>query len=130
MTVLPFVLCHAGATSTAFLLHAQDAYALYVGDTGADEAEHCDNLYRLWQAIAPLAGQAKLRGMFVEISYPDPRTITHLYGHLTPQWLMKELRRLAALVNPQQPTDALSGVTVIVSHIKPRLQQAQSERAD
>ncbi len=125
MTVRPFALCHAGVTSTAFLLHAQDAYALYVGDTGADEAEHCDNLYRLWQAIAPLARQAKLRGMFVEISYPDPRTITHLYGHLTPQWLMQELRQLAALVNVQQPTDALRGVTVIVSHIKPSLQHAQ-----
>jgi 3',5'-cyclic-nucleotide phosphodiesterase len=125
MTVRPFALCHAGVTSTAFLLHAQDAYALYMGDTGADEAEHCDNLHRLWQAIAPLVRQAKLRGMFVEISYPDPRAITHLYGHLTPQWLMQELRHLAALVNAQQLTDALRGVTVIVGHIKPSLQHAQ-----
>ena len=126
LTVQPYALSHAGVTSTAFLLHAQDAYALYIGDTGADEAEHCDNLYRLWQAIAPLVRQAKFRGMFVEISYPDPRATTHLYGHLTPQWLMQELRRLAALVDVQQPTEALRGVTVIVSHIKPSLQHAQS----
>jgi 3',5'-cyclic-nucleotide phosphodiesterase len=61
----------------------------------------------------------------VEISYPDPRTLTDLYGHLTPQWLLHELRQFAAVVNAQQPTEALRGVTVIVSHIKPSLQHAQ-----
>jgi len=129
LTVRPFVLCHAGAPLTAFLLQTQGRYALYVGDTGPDEVEHCDNLYQVWHAIAPLVRRGTLRGLFLEISYPDRRDITQLYGHLTPLWLMKELRRLAALVNPQQPTDALSGLTVIVSHIKPTLQRTQSERA-
>jgi 3',5'-cyclic-nucleotide phosphodiesterase len=128
LTVTPFVLCHAGAPSTAFLLQAKGAYALYMGDTGPDEAEQCDNLYQVWQAITPLIRQGSLRGLFLEISYPNGRNVTQLYGHLTPLWLMKELHRLAALVNPQQPTSALSGITVIVSHIKPTLQRVQSER--
>ncbi len=128
LTVIPFVLCHAGAPSTAFLLQAKGAYALYVGDTGPDEAEQCDNLSQVWQSITPLIRQGSLRGLFLEISYPNGRDVTQLYGHLTPLWLMKELHRLAALVNPQQPTSALSGITVIVSHIKPTLQRVQSER--
>jgi 3',5'-cyclic-nucleotide phosphodiesterase len=129
LTVMPFALCHAGEPSTAFLLQAHDAYALYVGDTGPDEAEHCDSLRQVWQAIAPLVRQGRLRGMFVEISYPDPRDRAHLYGHLTPGWLMQELHQLAALVNPHHPTDALRGVTVFVSHIKPTLQRAQPARS-
>ena len=128
LTVIPFVLCHSGAPSTAFLLQAKGAHALYVGDTGPDEAEQCDNLYQIWQSIAPLIRQGSLRGLFLEISYPNGRNVTQLYGHLTPLWLMKELHRLAALVNPHQPTSALSGITVIVSHIKPTLQRGQSER--
>jgi len=128
LTVLPFVLCHAGAPSTAFLLQAKGAYALYVGDTGPDEAEQCDNLYQVWQSITPLVQQGSLRGLFLEVSYPNGRNVTQLYGHLTPLWLMKELHRLAALVNPQHPTRALRGITVIVSHIKPTLQRVQSER--
>ena len=44
LTVRPFALCHGGEPSTAFLLHANGAYALYVGDTGPDEVEHCDHL--------------------------------------------------------------------------------------
>jgi 3',5'-cyclic-nucleotide phosphodiesterase len=42
---------------------------------------------------------------------------------------MAELRHLAALVDAQRPTQALRGITVLVSHIKPTLQCAQTERA-
>jgi 3',5'-cyclic-nucleotide phosphodiesterase len=111
------------------LLHANGAYTLYAGDTGPDEAERCDNLHQVWKAIAPLVREGRLRGMFMEISYPDERALTHLYGHLTPRWLMAELHHLAALVDVQRPTEALRGVTVLVSHIKPTLQRVQPERA-
>jgi 3',5'-cyclic-nucleotide phosphodiesterase len=129
LTVTPFPLCHSGGPSTAFLLHARGAYALYVGDTGPDEAEHCEALHDLWRASAPLVRQGVLRGIFLEISYPDERDVNHLYGHLTPHWLMAELRRLAALVDADQPIKALEGLTVLVSHIKPSHQRAHLERA-
>jgi 3',5'-cyclic-nucleotide phosphodiesterase len=129
LTVTPFPLCHAGEPSTAFLLHAQGASALYVGDTGPDAVEHCDALHDLWQVSAPLVRQGTLRGIFVEVSYPDEREVSRLYGHLTPRWLMVELHRLAALVSPDEPTTALRGLTVMVSHIKPSYHRAHLERA-
>jgi 3',5'-cyclic-nucleotide phosphodiesterase len=128
LTVRPFELCHAGGSSTAFLLHANEAYALYLGDTGPDEAEQCDKLQHVWQAIAPLVQQGRLRGVFLEISYPDPRESNRLYGHLTPRWVMTELQRLATLVDAQRPNEALQEVTVIVTHIKPMLQRGPSVR--
>ena len=100
-----------------------------MGDTGPDEAEHCDALRQVWQAIAPLVQRRQLRGIFIESSYPNGRDFSHLYGHLTPKWLLRELHRLAMLVSPQQPTDALRGITVLITHIKPTLQRVQEERA-
>ena len=41
---------------------------------------------------------------------------------------MTELHQLAALVDAQQSTDALKGVTVLVSHIKPTLQRSPDAR--
>jgi 3',5'-cyclic-nucleotide phosphodiesterase len=128
LTVRPFELCHAGEPSTAFLLHAHGAYALYVGDTGPDEVEHCDRLQQVWTYIAPLVRRGILRGLFVEISYPDPRAPNQLYGHLTPRWLMAELQRLAVVVDAQRPTEAVRRLTVIIGHIKPTLQRGRSAR--
>jgi 3',5'-cyclic-nucleotide phosphodiesterase len=128
LTVRAFELCHAGGPSTAFLLRADNVYALYLGDTGPDEAEHCDKLQQLWQAIAPLVQQGKLRGLFIEISYPDPRESNRLYGHLTPRWLMIELQRLASLMSAECASEAMRRLTVIVTHIKPTLQRGPSAR--
>ncbi|MGE0822282.1 MAG: MBL fold metallo-hydrolase [Candidatus Binatia bacterium] len=128
LAVRPFALCHAGGPSTAFLLRTNETYALYLGDTGPDEIEKCHNLQQLWQTVAPLVQQKKLRGIFSEISYPDPRESARLYGHLTPRWLMTELQQLARMVNPQQPTTALRDLTVIVTHIKPTFQRGPSPR--
>jgi 3',5'-cyclic-nucleotide phosphodiesterase len=128
LAVRPFELCHAGGPSTAFLLRADEAYALYLGDTGPDEAEQCDKLQQVWRAIAPLIRQGELRGVFLEISYPDPRESNRLYGHLTPRWVMTELQRLAALVDAGRPAGALRELTVIVTHIKPTLRRGLSTR--
>ena len=127
--VTPFELCHSGVTSTAFLVRAAEDYALYFGDTGPDEAEKCDKLQHIWQTIAPLVRENKLRGIFLESSYPDPRDAKQLFGHLTPSWMMKELHRLAEAVDPKQPATALNGLLVMVTHIKPSL-QADTPRSD
>ncbi|GAK49649.1 3',5'-cyclic-nucleotide phosphodiesterase [Candidatus Moduliflexus flocculans] len=129
LNVTPFELCHSGVTSTAFLVRTQDDYALYFGDTGPDDAEKCEKLQHVWQTIAPLVREKKLRGIFLESSYPDPRDAKQLFGHLTPAWMMKELRRLAEAVDPQQPATALKGLFVMVTHIKPSL-QADTPRRD
>ena len=128
MSVIPFELCHSGVTSTAFFIKSDGYFMLYLGDTGPDEIEKCDRLNRVWQYTAPLVRKGKLSGIFLEISYPDPRNTKQLYGHLTPLWAMKELQRLADMVNPQRPTEALRGLKVVVTHIKPSLDTDMSNR--
>ena len=40
-------------------------------------------------ALGPLVEQKKLKGMIIETSYPNGVEDKHLYGHLTPAWLLK-----------------------------------------
>ncbi|MCW5870852.1 MAG: 3',5'-cyclic-nucleotide phosphodiesterase, partial [Candidatus Eremiobacteraeota bacterium] len=77
---------------------------------------------------APLIRDGRLRGIMLESSYPDGREPGQLFGHLTPEWLMKELRRLARLVDANQPQRALTGLKVAVTHIKPSLEKGKPPR--
>jgi 3',5'-cyclic-nucleotide phosphodiesterase len=118
--VQAFPLSHQNPTeSTAFLLEYLDAFVLYVGDTGADELEGTNNLESLWLAIAPLLRDDKLKGMFLECSYPDEQEDSKLYGHLNPKWLFKELSHLAVITDSINPETALKGLPVIITGIKP-----------
>ena len=124
MSVVPFVLSHSnGYPSTAFLIHSDGNYVVYFGDTGADELEKADKVQQVWTYIAPLVRDKKLRGIFLEVSYPNEVPDDSLFGHLTPKWMMTELHNLAKLVSPEQPDDALTGLKVVVTHIKPSLKQ-------
>lgn len=62
-----------------------------------------------------------MRGIFIETSYPDERSDSMLFSHLTPTWLMHAFRKLAGLVDSNNPQKALSGLNVIITHIKPDL---------
>ncbi|WP_090157155.1 MBL fold metallo-hydrolase [Dyadobacter soli] len=116
MSVQAFPLSHSKPyTSTAFLVKHQDEYVLYFGDTGPDEVEQADYMKRVWAAVAPLVKAGKLKGVFLEVSYPNAQPDRHLYGHLTPNWFMKEFEVLAALVGKEH----LRNLNVIVTHIKP-----------
>lgn len=128
MRVTPFPLSHAGVVSTAFLIRHDEFYILYFGDTGPDKVEKGDNMKRIWKKIAPLVKEKKLRGIFLESSYPDPHPEKLLFGHLTPSWIMNELNVLANLVNPEKPRKALSGLTVMVTHIKPSVKKGVSAK--
>jgi 3',5'-cyclic-nucleotide phosphodiesterase len=120
-----FLLSHShGYPSTAFLLGTEQASLLYCGDTGPDEVEQTTRLRELWQAVAPLVRQGTLRAVLLECSFPDGRKPEELFGHLTPEWMMKELEVLAREVNPEQPETALKGLKVVVTHIKPSLEGA------
>lgn len=129
MTVEALELAHDyPGTSTAFLVEHQGNYILLCGDTGPDEVEGTDHLYRLWQRITPLIQEGSLRGIFLEISYTSDRPDDLLFGHLTPHWMMVELRRLAEMVDPDNPEDALEGLRVVVTHIKPKFVHSPSTR--
>ncbi|GGN11093.1 3',5'-cyclic-nucleotide phosphodiesterase [Dyadobacter beijingensis] len=116
MTVRAFPLSHSKPySSTAFLLRSGDVYALYFGDTGPDEVEQTTHMQQVWEAVAPMVKSGKLKGIFLEVSYPNAQPDRHLYGHLTPKWFTKELQTLGNLAGK----DYLRNLNVVVTHIKP-----------
>ncbi|HEY9000235.1 MAG TPA: 3',5'-cyclic-nucleotide phosphodiesterase [Mucilaginibacter sp.] len=115
MTVKAFPLSHSNLTSSAFLVKNQDNYILYLGDTGPDEIEKSHNLELLWQAIAPLIKEKKLKAIMIEVSFPDEQPDKTLFGHLTPRWLMNEMDDLEKL----NGAGSLKGFNIVVTHVKP-----------
>ena len=115
LQVQVFPLSHSNLTSTAFLVRSNDNYVLYLGDTGPDAIEKSNNLQNLWQAIAPLVKDKKLRAILIEVSFPNEQPDKTLFGHLKPHWLMTEMDKLAALTGREQ----LKGLNIVVTHLKP-----------
>jgi 3',5'-cyclic-nucleotide phosphodiesterase len=115
MRVKAFPLSHSNLTSTAFLVRDNDNYILYLGDTGPDEIEKSHNLELLWQAIAPLIKEKKLKAIMIEVSFPDEQPDKTLFGHLTPHWLMTELDELEKLSGQ----GSLKGFNIVITHVKP-----------
>ncbi|WP_264525958.1 MBL fold metallo-hydrolase [Flavobacterium sp. N502536] len=116
MTVKAFPLSHVNPfESTAFLIKSGESYVLYLGDTGPDAVEKSDKLKSLWTAVAPLVKSKQLKGIFIEVSFPNEQPDQFLFGHLTPNYLMKELHTLQDLSGK----DTLKGFSIIVTHLKP-----------
>ena len=116
LAVKAFPLSHGEPyQSTAYLVRKGEASILYLGDTGADTIEHAGRLRLLWQEVAPLARSGKLKAIFIEVSFPDEQPDKLLFGHLTPRLLMGEMGILGQLAGH----DALRGLPVVVTHMKP-----------
>jgi len=115
LKVQAFPLSHSNLQSTAFLVNNNGNYLLYLGDTGPDEIEKSSNLNALWEAIAPLINEGKLKALMIEVSFPNEQPDKTLFGHLTPNWLMKEMRALSQMTGVK----ALQGVNIVITHIKP-----------
>ena len=115
LTVRAFPLSHSNLQSTAFLVNNNDAYLLYLGDTGPDQIEKSHNLHSLWQNIGPLIKSKQMKAILIETSFPDEQPDKTLFGHLTPHWLMKEMEHLAG----ETGKSALKGFNIIVTHAKP-----------
>ncbi|CAF0771610.1 unnamed protein product [Adineta steineri] len=126
LNVRIFRLCHTCPyLSSAFLISRRDqsnASVLYLGDTGPDDVEKIvqpDNttsfpryLDKMWKDITPLVVADQLKAIFIEVSYPSERPDNLLFGHLTPKWLLEELKRLNSY-------HSIEKVKIIVTHIKP-----------
>ena len=113
LSVETYPLNHPGGASAFLLTTAAGDALLYLGDTTTDAVAGTDHLAKLWQRTAPLLRDDRLRAIFVETSYPDPRPDERLYGHLTPERLHAELTRLRAAAG------GLDGLIVAITHIKP-----------
>jgi len=111
-----FVLSHSAPyQSSAVLVRHNDAYVLYLGDTGADEIEKSDRLHLLWLQVGELVKTGKLKAIFIETSFPDEQPLNKLFGHLTPGLLMKELDDLSTIAGK----DAMKNLPVVITHMKP-----------
>jgi 3',5'-cyclic-nucleotide phosphodiesterase len=120
MQVKAFPLSHGGMPATAFLIRNKNDYVLYFGDTGPDSVEKSTNMANIWNEVAPLIRNKQLHAIMLECSFTNAQPNDKLFGHLKPALYMAELRELAAIVNPADAKNALRGLPVVVTHIKPK----------
>ncbi|MBD3750101.1 MAG: 3',5'-cyclic-nucleotide phosphodiesterase [Sphingobacteriales bacterium] len=127
MWVKAFPLSHGKPyQSTAFLFHSNQGYLLYLGDTGADRIEQSQKLDSLWKSVAPLIKTHQLKAMMIEVSFPNAQPEKQLFGHLTPNLLMEEMKQLSKYVG----ADAMKNLNVVITHMKPsgnHLQEMKDE---
>ncbi|WP_336516819.1 3',5'-cyclic-nucleotide phosphodiesterase [Pollutibacter soli] len=117
MQVAAFPLSHSTPQeSTAFLVKHDDGYLLYLGDTGADSIEKSTRLSDLWKTVGPLVASKQLKAVFIEVSFSNDQKTEQLFGHLTPDLLMKELTRLADFSGGNA---FLKHLPVVITHQKP-----------
>ncbi|NIJ55278.1 MBL fold metallo-hydrolase [Dyadobacter arcticus] len=125
MSVQAFRLSHSNPyESAAFLIKNGENYLLYFGDTGTDEVEKSNKMELVWRAVAPLVRNKTLMGILLEVSYPNDQPDRRLYGHLTPNWFMRELSNLEKLAGQE----SLKNLNVIVTHLKPTGNNEQTIR--
>jgi 3',5'-cyclic-nucleotide phosphodiesterase len=122
-------LAHGARTdSAAFLVDANGQYVVYMGDTGPDHLEDRPTTRLLWERLAPLVRDDRLRAVYIESSYSDLMPDDQLKSHLTPKWIMHAFRQLAGMIDPGRPETALAGLTVVITHIKPHLDTGEKTR--
>jgi 3',5'-cyclic-nucleotide phosphodiesterase len=114
MSVTAFPLSHGGVESTAFLIESGEDALLCFGDTGPDAVEKTTKIHDVWTAVAGAVKAHRLKAVIIESSYSNAQPDKQLFGHLTPAWLLKELRDL----DQQAGGGALKDLPVVVSHIK------------
>jgi len=127
LEVTTFPLAHGDLNSSAFLLSTSlKANLLYLSDLMPDAChwnsrnQSCDVVRinrALWTAIAPLVVGGSLKAIMIEASYPSSRPDNQLFGHLTPCYVLQELRVLASLACGA-PASCLRGIKVFITHIK------------
>lgn len=62
--------------------------------------------------------------MVIEVSFTNSTPDKSLFGHLTPNWLMKELNKLEELGGK----GSLEGLDIVVSHVKYSLKKGEDPK--
>ncbi|KAF7897030.1 hypothetical protein EAF00_005258 [Botryotinia globosa] len=85
-------------TSSACFIHdiASGNEILIWGDVEPDSLSLFPRNKQVWQDAAPKIAAGILKGIFIECSYDDSRPDDLLFGHLTPRYVVEELKVLAA----------------------------------
>lgn len=130
LTVEAHSLCRsAPVDSAAYLLEHKGQYIVFFGDTGPDCLQERSSIHNVWTRIAPLIKERRVRAVFLECSYPDSQADDKLFSHMKPYYFMETFRNLGKLVDPKTPENALSGLKVVVTHIKPHFLAGESARS-
>lgn len=72
---------------------------LIFGDVEPDSISLSPRNQRVWSDAAPKIVTSQLAAIFIECSYDDTRSDDMLFGHLTPRYLIEELKVLGAQVH-------------------------------
>lgn len=115
LDITAWPLAHGNTTSTAFLIKHNDHAVLYMGDIEANTEEGKAHLNTVWQAIAPLVKEGKLKAIIMEATYPDDRADNALFGHMRPKDLLQALRDLGHECGGRH---YIRGLQVLVTHVK------------
>ena len=122
MSAEVFELSHVNPQqSSALIVNLDGSSIAYLGDTGADRVEKSDKLGILWKALAPKIKAKSLKALLIEVSFTDEQPEDKLYGHLTPNLLKEELRKLEKI----NGKGSLKGLNVMITHLKPSGDQVQ-----
>ena len=121
-----FPLSHSNYESSMLLVRNNKDYFAYFGDTGPDIVEKSTNLDTIWKNLGTKVKSKTLKGIIIEVSYPNGIQDKDLFGHLTPDWLIKELQNLEKYSGGK---GSLKGFNVIISHVKPSLDKGIDTRS-
>ncbi|KAI1337963.1 cAMP phosphodiesterase class-II [Xylariaceae sp. FL0016] len=71
---------------------------LMFGDVEPDSLSLSPRNIGIWQEAAPRIARGNLAAIFIECSYDNSQTDDRLFGHLTPRYVIQEMKNLAAEV--------------------------------
>ncbi|KAI1500396.1 cAMP phosphodiesterase class-II [Biscogniauxia marginata] len=77
---------------------------LMFGDVEPDTISLTPRNLVVWQEAAPRIANGNLAAIFIECSYDDSQTDDRLFGHLTPRYIIQEMKVLAAEVEMVRQT--------------------------
>lgn len=131
ITVKTHLTCHDSLNSSAFLFtfqEVEDYQVLFFSDTGVPSSvppSFCNWTERIAEVWASV-NLPKLRVIIIEVSFPNEVPDSGMYGHLRPKDLMAQLHVLASM----KKASSLSGLNVIIQHIKPILTPVATNKVD
>jgi len=126
LKVTAFPVNHTVETG-AFVIENQGDIVVFFGDTGPDfdgtstgaskdtSKESSANLAKIWNYLAPKVKSNKLKGLIIEVSFPNETPDESLFGHMTPKWLFNELSKLEQKSGGK---GSLNELKVVIQHIK------------
>ncbi|ENY1828038.1 3',5'-cyclic-nucleotide phosphodiesterase [Salmonella enterica] len=113
-----YPLNHGGYLSSMLLVsYKSDCFAFF-GDTGTDFVQKSNELKGIWKLLSMKVRSNSLKGIIIETSYDNSVPDKYLFGHLTPRWLLRELKVLEEYSGGK---GSLKGLSIVIGHMKPTL---------